>query len=444
MIEAKSLNIFIQSISIGERKIIENLSLTLNSGSIQLLKAPNGTGKSVLLSILSGWDEDIVSVEIFGKYSNGHQHFNLLKDIKEYRKYARQRIGYLSHKLFEESLGVKFGEEIAFIINRYKTIPAEIQYTIDYLKANNSMDLLVEKMSKGHRQLMAIVDVLSEYENYELILLDEPTSFLNDKNLECFIQQIQFIARLSNCAIILASNDVRLFNQEFPEIVLAHQAREKKDFFFQKVPDAIKIDSISIIIKGYPLGQSGKLPFYFNEEIKENESVIVVGANGSGKTTFINVCAGIMRIKGTIEHYCGNQRIKIRQLFPNHLSLLFQEPLNYEFRNSPDEILCQLEKFKDSHFFVRLYDEVLSYYSIPKNQNPKTLSSGQLRILWLISMLGWSGRWILDEPDALLDSNSLELFFHLLNIHIANNGTVIIVTHNQELYKKFNFRTIEL
>jgi len=250
MVEAKSINISIQSISIGERELIDNLFFTLNLGGVSLLKAPNGTGKSVLLSILSGWDENIVSVNIFGTYSNGHQHFDLPKDIREYRKYARRRIGYLSHKIFEESLGVKFGEEIAFIINKYKAIPAEIQNTIDYLRSKNSLNLLVEKMSKGHRQLMAIVDVLSDYENYELILLDEPTSFLNDNNLECFIQQIKLIARLGNCAIILASNDKRLFNQEFSEIVLAHPEREKKDFFFEKAPDAIKIDSVSIIIKG--------------------------------------------------------------------------------------------------------------------------------------------------------------------------------------------------
>lgn len=444
MVEAKTLNISIQSISIGERKIIDNLSFTLNSGSVQLLKAPNGTGKSVLLSILAGWDEDIASVKIFGTYTIGHQHFDLPRDMKEYRKYARHRIGYLSHKLFEESLGVKFGEEIGFIINKYKTIPAEIQNTIDYLMANNSKNLLVEKMSKGHRQLLAIIDVLSEFENYDLLLFDEPTSFLYDNYVDFFINQIKLIAQISKCAILIASNDERLLKQNFFQFELPNQKSEKKDFYFPTSFTSIKIDSISIKIKGYPLGYSGKLPFFFEEEIKENESVLVVGANGCGKTTFLNVCSGLMPIKGKIEHVCGNKKIKIRKLFPNYLSLLFQEPLNYEFRNSSEEILCQLEKFKDSHFFVSLYEEVLSYYSIPKIQNPKTLSSGQLRVLWLISMLGWSGRWILDEPDAALDSKSLGLFLHLLKIHLANKGTVIIVTHSQELYKNFNFRTIKL
>jgi energy-coupling factor transporter ATP-binding protein EcfA2 len=443
MSESKFSNISIQSISIGGRKIVENLNFKLNSGSIQLLKAHNGTGKSVLLSILAGWDEDISSVEISGSYANKNQYFDFQNDIKKYRQYARKKIGYLSHKLFEESLGVKFGEEMDFIIKKHKITPNIVLDTIEYLRANHNQDLLVEKMSKGHRQLMAIIDVFSDYENYDLILLDEPTSYLNNSNFECFVQQIKFIAQTSNCAILIASNDIRLFTQDFSQLEIPNREREKKDFNLVQVPE-LNLDSISIKIKGYPLGYSGQLSFYFDEEIKENESVIIVGTNGCGKSTFLNVCAELMQVKGLVEHYCGNRKIKTRQLFPNYLSMLFQEPRSYEFRNSADEIFCLSEDIKDKNYFNELYNSILSQYSIPQNQNPKTLSSGQLRILWLISMLGWSGRWILDEPDASLDEKSLDLFFQLMDIHLANKGTVIIVTHNKELYQKYNFRTIEL
>ncbi len=440
----QSLNIIIESINVGEKQLIENFSLTLDLGSIQLLKAPNGTGKSVLLSILAGWDNHIISSKISATYTTHDKCFDLPEDIKEYRKYAKKKIGYLSHKLFEESLGVKFSEEIDFVLSKYKSIPKGIDNTINYLKANNNRNLLVENMSKGHRQLLAIIDVLSEYENYDLLLLDEPTSYLSDTNLDYLIQQIRLVSRTSNCAIIIASNDERLLSQEFTQISLLNRERELQNFYLPTLATSLKIDSISIKIKGYPIGSSGKLPFYFDEEIAGDESVLIVGANGCGKTTFLNVCAGFMPIKGKVEYYSGNKKIKKTKLFPNYISLLFQEPQNYEFRDLPSEILCQLEEYKDLDFFKKLYDETLSYYGIPQNQNPKTLSSGQLRMLWLISMLGWSGRWILDEPDASLDAKSLELFFRILDIHIANNGSVLIVTHNKELYKNYNFRTIKL
>lgn len=445
MIEAKSLDFDISSIAIGQKKLIENLSYQLYPGSIQLLKAPNGTGKSVLLSILAGYDDGIDGLEITATYSIGSESFQIPKDIKQYRKYARKKTGYLSHRLFEESFAVKFGEEISFVTQKYTTIPDEINKTIEYLKAHNDEDLLVENMSKGHRQLMAITDVLSEYENYELLLLDEPSSYMSDNNLEIFLQQLRHITRVSACSVLIASNDERLFNKGFYEISISNKEKRKIEVQLPApVPSLPAIRSISIRIKGNPIGQTGKLPFCFDEIISENESVLVTGNNGTGKTTFLNVCAGLTPIKGKIEHYCGNNRIKRSQLFPNYLSFLFQEPLNYEFRYSVDELLCKLENQNGFPFLDNLHKDILNYYSVSGTQNPKTLSSGQLRMLWIVSMLGWSGRWLLDEPDASLDAKSIELFLGILNIHLANKGTVIIVTHNKELYKDYHFRTIEL
>lgn len=445
MIEAKSLDFDISSIAIGQKKLIENLSYQLYPGSIQLLKAPNGTGKSVLLSILAGYDDGIDGLEITATYSIGSESFQIPKDIKQYRKYARKKTGYLSHRLFEESFAVKFGEEISFITQKYTTIPSEINKTVEYLKGNIDDDLLVENISKGHRQLMAITDVLSEYENYDLLLLDEPSSYMGDNNLELFLQQLSYIIRVSACSILIASNDERLFNKGFSEISISNQEKRKTEVRLPaSMPSLPAIHSISITIKGNPIGQTGQLPFCFDEIISENESVLVTGTNGTGKTTFLNVCAGLVPIKGKIEHYCGNNRIKRRQLFPNYLSFLFQEPLNYEFRYSADELLCKLANQSGFPFLDNLYEDILNYYSVLGTQNPKTLSSGQLRMLWIVSMLGWSGRWLLDEPDASLDAKSIDLFLGILNIHLENKGTVIIVTHNKELYKDYHFRTIEL
>lgn len=440
-----SIDCVIDSIAIGQRTLIEGLSLQLYPGDIRLLKAPNGTGKSVLLSVLAGFDDNIEDVKVSATYSTECESFHIPDDIKRYRKHARERIGYLSHRLIEESLAVKFGEEINFITQKHTMIPDEISETVEYLKANNDNNLLVENMSKGNRQLLAMTDVLSEYENYELLLLDEPSSYLSDNNLNILLRQLICISQASTCSILIASNDERLFNKGFSEISLPDLKAEKKEIRLPiSMPSFPAIRSSSIRIKGSPLGQTGKLPYYFDEEISENESILVVGANGAGKTTFLNVCAGLMPIKGKVEHRFGNQIIKKGQLFPNYLSFLFQEPLNYEFRNSVEEILCKSEILKGFHGLDNLYKDVLNQYSISQTQIPKTLSSGQLRVLWLVSMLGWSGRWILDEPDASLDAKSIELFLDILNIHLANKGTVIIVTHNKELYRKYHFRVIEL
>ena len=96
MCETKSLYFAISSIAIGQKRLIENLSFQLSPGSIQLLKAPNGTGKSALLSILAGYDDSIIDVDVSATYSSGSESFHMPKDIKRYRKHARHKIGYIS------------------------------------------------------------------------------------------------------------------------------------------------------------------------------------------------------------------------------------------------------------------------------------------------------------------------------------------------------------
>ena len=443
MRESKSIEITIDSISIGNKMLIENLDIRLDPGTIQLLKAPNGTGKSVLMSILAGADEPIDHLSISSTYSNGCESYRIPQDSKPFRKHAKHRIGYLSHRLFEESLAVTFAEEICFITQKYAALPEEIKSAIDYLKAHNEAGLKVENMSKGHRQLMALADVISEYQTQELILLDEPTSYLSDENFQLFLQQLYFITQNSSCRVLIASNDDRLFNKGFAEISLPTRGKKALPLPLT-LPSFPSVNSLSVRVQGTPAGQAGKLPFRFDEQIGEQESVLVTGANGSGKTTFLRVCAGLMPIKGKVEYACGPTVIKKRQLFPEYMSFLFQEPLNYEFRYAVEEILRKPARLSGYHHLDSLYEDILAYYDIPKTQDPKTLSSGQLRMLWLVSMLGWSGRWLLDEPDSSLDARSTDLFLSLLDMHLASGGTVIIVTHNPGLYSRYHFRTIAL
>ena len=194
----KSLDFVISSIAIGQRKLIENLSFQLCPGSIQLLKAPNGTGKSVLLSVLAGYDESIDGIEVSATCSNGIESFRIPKDLKRYRKYARGRIGYLSHRLFEESFAVKFGEEISFITQKYTTIPDEISKYNQYYAGSGGIygsvqagklnpeafppciKTTVEGVSSGGRN-DAIVLLLTSFASYARLY---PRIFASDETVK--------------------------------------------------------------------------------------------------------------------------------------------------------------------------------------------------------------------------------------------------------------------
>jgi ABC-type multidrug transport system ATPase subunit len=445
-----AITVCIESIDLEKKTLIKEFNFDLCQGEITLLKSPNGSGKSVLLSILAGWDNDIVGLKINGEIRiNKIQGFILHENIKEYRIYARKKVGYISHKLYEESLGVTFGEEIDFIVEKYKNnIPEIIKKPIEYLKDNHERQLLVENMSKGHIQLMALLDVISEFKSYDLLLMDEPSSYLSNFHLELFIELLNFI-KFSNkdCSILIATNDLRLLCQDYNCISFKNSNIISSNIFLNNItlPNCFSYNKTSIKVCGKPNVDGKHLPFSFDEDIGENESVLIIGPNGSGKSTFLNICAKLIKIKGKIIHLSNNKKINRNKLFPDFFSVLFQIPHIYEFRNQIDKILT-IQKFKGESAlkFSKMYFNLLKYFVIDIEQQPKTLSSGQLKMLWLVSMYGWSGRWLLDEPDAVLDAESLSFFFKMLDLHLLKGGTVLIATHSKELYKKYNFRIIDL
>jgi putative multiple sugar transport system ATP-binding protein len=158
-------------------RALDNVSLKVKKGEIHALCGENGAGKSTLMSAISGvYPKGSYEGKVF--YKNKETNYRSVRDSeKEGLAIIHQELAlspYLTiyENIFLGHMKTKFG-----IINWNKYIKMSKQY-LDRVGLHENPTTIVSKMGVGKQQLVEIARALSK--QVELLILDEPTSSLND------------------------------------------------------------------------------------------------------------------------------------------------------------------------------------------------------------------------------------------------------------------------
>lgn len=178
----------------------------------------------------------------------------------------------------------------------------------------------------------------------------------------------------------------------------------------------------------------------YNLEVKEGEFVAIMGESGRGKTTLLNIIAGLDKpdsgkvIINGIED-CYNKRKIKRDLYRKNIGFLFQ---NFALVDN-DTVLDNLKlatKYEDSVNINDKYDDVLKQLGLLDKKNEKVykLSGGEQQRVALARIMLKSNDIILaDEPTGSLDEKNKYEVLNILKGFSEQGKTVIIVTHDQEV-----------
>ena len=186
--------------------------------------------------------------------------------------------------------------------------------------------------------------------------------------------------------------------------------------------------------------------------INDGEFVFIVGSSGAGKSTFLKI---IMREQvadqgSIIVNNYNLNKIKKREIpkFRRTMGIVFQD-----FRLIPNMTVFDNVAFamrvigaKEKEIRKRV-PYVLSLVGLTSKarQLPTQLSGGeQQRVALARALVNNAGIIIADEPTGNIDPEMSYEIVDLLN-HINNNGTtVVMVTHEHELVRRFNHRVITI
>lgn len=191
----------------------------------------------------------------------------------------------------------------------------------------------------------------------------------------------------------------------------------------------IEADNISFSYK------NTKIIDNFSFRVKKGEKIGIIGANGSGKSTFIKLLTKQLTPDLGKIIYGGNLDISY---FDQHREKL--EP-----NHTLQQTLCPTggdQVFLPNGKTMHVAGYLKQFMFNPKLLNAKTsiLSGGEANRLLLAKILINPGNLlILDEPTNDLDMDSLEI---LLDILADYSGTLIVVSHDRDFLDRLVTRTL--
>lgn len=173
-------------------------------------------------------------------------------------------------------------------------------------------------------------------------------------------------------------------------------------------------------------------------EIKRGQKIAVMGANGSGKSTFFLCCTGIHKPqKGKL--YLNGKEVKYNKKglldLRSKVGIVFQDPDNQLFSASVyQEISFGILNLGVSEEQAKKeVEEVIDYLEIAPFRSKPThaLSGGQKKQVSIADILVMHPEIIiLDEPAAALDPRHTTMVNHIVEQMTASGITVLMATHD--------------
>lgn len=185
---------------------LDDVSLKVETGEFVAILGPSGCGKSTLLHILGAVDAPTAG-EV---YLNGSEYGKLSE--KEKDALRRQKIGiiYQAYHLVPV-LSVEENIVLPVLLDNRKIERERLNSLLKLLDLEGQREKLPSQLSGGQQQRTAIARAV--YQEPEMILADEPTGNLDQKNTEEIVKLFQKLNHQFGLTIIMVTHDETIAKQ---------------------------------------------------------------------------------------------------------------------------------------------------------------------------------------------------------------------------------------
>ncbi len=438
----------------GSSKVLDNINLSIEEGSVIVLTGPSGSGKSTLTKIINGliphFYEGILSGQmyLFGKNAN---------DIEDWQR--GRYIGSVFQDPRSQFFSNEVAGEIAFARENYGLSHEEIvSRTHKSAKMLQLEDTLKDKMrflSYGMRQKVAIASAHAI--EPVIYVMDEPSANLDIESTLNLADEIKRLKKLGK-TILIAEHRLFYLKDVADSIIYLKDGKIEQIFTPKQMLELEHKKVKSLGLRSIDIGSirvDKNMAAYSGNEImlevkalnkkfahncvakdieftfKQGEIIALVGRNAVGKSSLGKILSDLIKQDSGKILYKNkkigikNRRALVWYIMQDLDSQLFGEDLVDELLKGKKKTNTLIEKAE-----AILRD--LDLYHL-KDQHPGTFSGGQKQRLILgVALMYEFPIIILDEPTSGLDGKNMRKVGSQIKKIAQKGHTILMITHDME------------
>ncbi len=430
---------------------LDGVDLDVAAGEIVVLEGPSGEGKSTLLRALCG----LVPHFHGGRFSGtvtvaGHDTVRT----------DPARICRLAGMVFQDPEGqavlgavdrdVAFGLENAGLDAR--AIPARVEAALAMAGAMHLRGRSIATLSGGERQRVALAAVLAP--GPRLILLDEPTSQLDDDAAAALMSTLRDLARDTGAGIVMSEHRTERTRGVADRVLAVRGGRcgDAEDIgAIVAAPTSAAPGRARAALEGVDAGYPGRAVARDAWlEVRAGEITTIHGPNGCGKSTLLRVLAGLHRPERGRVVLEGEDVTShaVERRFPA-LGFVGQDPGRHLLTERvDDEVAFALRRLplsaSERRSWVADAIEDLDLGAVA-DRHPLDLSVGQRERVALAAILvARPGVIALDEPTRGMDPARKAALASLLRARAAEGAAIVVATHDASFAHQVGDRALAM
>jgi len=427
---------------------------TPRPGQVLGLVGTNGIGKSTALQILAGKIkpnlgnyEDVPDWQSILKYFRGNELQNYFTKMIEDRISAGMKVQYV------DKLSKSKAADIAIRVlldKRCAKSEEQKKYFLEEFELNHILDRKLKDLSGGELQRFACcLTCLGESDIY---IFDEPSSYLDVRQRLRMAKAIRSLLTADNYVVVVEHDLAVLdymsdficmlygqpggygvvtfpagvregINQFLDGFVVSENMKFRDTALQFKVSETAERDE-NEKTRSYEYPDIKKTLGSFSMNVKageftDSEIVVILGENGTGKTTFVKLLAGKMPADDNVEIPALNISYKPQKVSPS-------------FPGTVRQLLHT--RIQKAYVHPQFIADVMKPMKIAEiiDREVQTLSGGEIQRVALVLCLGKPADvYLIDEPSAYLDAEQRLNAAKVIKRYIINSKkTAFIVEHD--------------